>query len=117
MRTATAPGRTTQLMLAPFADALLTHDMPGLPAERRQSSVLFTLERIEAMPSPTRLGVQLIALPIRLLITIAGATRVARFLAPTTLPILGEYVRLHRSLGYAYIWETWPDSRRDGSPS
>lgn len=116
MRAVTTPGRTTQLMLAPFADALLVHDLPGLPADRRHSCVLFTLQRIEAMPSPTRVGVRLIALPIRALIVIAGAVRVARLLAPTGLPILGEYVRLHRSLGYAYIWETWPDSRRDGSP-
>ena len=31
------------------------------------------------------------------------------------LPLLGEYVRLIRSLGYAYVWETWPQTRPTGA--
>jgi hypothetical protein len=31
------------------------------------------------------------------------------------LPILGEYPRLIRSLGYTYIWEHWPDTRTNGA--
>ena len=30
--------------------------------------------------------------------------------------MLGEYVRLVRSLAYAYVWETWPDTAPDGAP-
>ena len=34
-------------------------------------------------------------------------------------PSLGDYVRLLRSLGYAYVWETWPDTaaRRRAVPA
>ena len=35
-------------------------------------------------------------------------------LARRPLPVAGEYVRLMRSLTYAYIWETWPDTSAIG---
>jgi hypothetical protein len=101
---------------APFADALIAHDLPGLPAARRLRSVDFALGRIAVMPGPTRLGVHVIAVAVRALMLVLGAVRTVRLLARLTLPLLGEYVRLHRSLAYAYVWETWPDTAVDGTP-
>lgn len=102
---------------ASFADALIALDMPGLPADRRARSVDFALGRIAVMPGPTRLGVHLIAVVVRCVMFVLGTARTARLLAPLTLPLLGEYVRLHRSLAYAYVWETWPDTAVDGTPA
>ena len=39
----------------------------------------------------------------------------ARVLLSRSLPLLGEYPRLIRSLGYAYVWERWPDTLTDRS--
>jgi hypothetical protein len=61
------------------------------------------------------LGVLLIAAVVRGLLALPGSSVLVSFLARTALPLLGEYVRLVRSLGYAYIWETWPDTLPDGS--
>ena len=102
---------------APFADALIAHDMPGLPVARRARSVDFAVGRIALMPGPTRVGVDLIAVAVRALMVLLGGARTVRLLAPVTLPLLGEYVRLHRSLAYAYVWETWPDTAVDGTPA
>ena len=63
-----------------------------------------------------RLGVVIIATVVRLLLALPGNEAVLRFLARTPLPLLGEYVRMVRSLGYAYIWETWPATHADGRP-
>ena len=104
-------------LLTPFADALIAHDLPGLPAARRQESIEFAIGRVAVMPGPTRVGVRLIASAVRVIILVLGAHRTARLMAPVTLPLLGEYVRFHRSLVYAYVWETWPDTRADGSPA
>ena len=62
-----------------------------------------------------RFGVTLIAALFRGLLAVPGGGAVVDFLSRTPLPLLGEYVRLVRSLGYAYIFETWPDTRPDGS--
>ena len=62
-----------------------------------------------------RFGVTVIAAFFRGLLAVPGGDSVVRFLARAPLPLLGEYVRLVRSLGYAYIFETWPDTRADGS--
>ena len=105
------------MLHAPFAEALVAHDLPGLPEARRSRSVDFALRRIAVMPGPTRLGVHAIAVGVRAVMLVVGPTRAACILAPVTLPLVGEYVRLHRSLVYAYVWETWPDTAADGSPA
>jgi hypothetical protein len=102
---------------ASFADALIAHDLPGLPPARRERSVRFVVGRIAVMPGPTRLGVHVIAVAVATVLIVLGPARTARLLAPLTLPLLGEYVRLHRSLVYAYVWETWPDTAADGTPA
>ncbi len=43
-----------------------------------------------------------------------GHDRVRRIVLRLPVPLLAEFPRLVRSLGYAYIWETWPDTNVDG---
>lgn len=102
-------------LVGPFADRLLVHDLPGLDASRRRQVVAFTARRVDGLPSVMHLGVLLIAAVVRGLLALPGSSFLVSFLARTALPLLGEYVRLVRSLGYAYIWETWPDTLPDGS--
>ena len=102
-------------LVGPFADRLLTRDFPGLLADRRAAAVAFTIRRVDGLPSVMRLGVLAVASVVRALGAVAGHDRVLSFLVRTPLPLLGEYVRLVRSLGYAYVFETWPDTRADGS--
>ena len=108
--------RSNAALLEPFASSLAAHDLPALPDSRRESCVAFTLERIAEMPGPMRLGVLLIAITVRVAMLGIGRSRFVRLVAPTTLPLMGEYVRLHRSLVLAYVWETWPDTLADGTP-
>lgn len=102
-------------LVGPFADRLLALDFPALDPIRRHEVVRFAARRVDGLPSVMRLGVLLIAAVLRVALLVPGADAVLRFLARTSLPLLGEYVRLIRSLGYAYIWETWPDTRADGA--
>ena len=104
-------------LVGPFADRLLAFDLPALDATRRREVVGFASRRVDGLPSVMRLGVLVIAATVRLLMILPGSEAVLRFLARSALPLLGEYVRLIRSLGYAYIWETWPDTRADGGAS
>jgi hypothetical protein len=103
-------------IVGPFADLLLTADLPLLPADRRVQVVRFVQRRSRSMPSFTRFGVTVIGLFYRVLIAIPGGRPAARLLMSKPLPLLGEYPRLVRSLGYAYIWERWPDTLPTGAP-
>jgi hypothetical protein len=103
--------------VAEFSDRLLAHDLPGLPADRRAEVVDFAGRRIAGLPSPMRLGVGLVAATTAGVGRVAGTRRVVQFAARRPLPVLGEYVRLVRSLAYAYVWETWPDTAPDGTPA
>ncbi|MEY2583780.1 MAG: hypothetical protein QOE09_3629 [Ilumatobacteraceae bacterium] len=102
-------------IVGPFADVLLAGDLPLLPIDRRAEVVQFVQQRAEVIPSFTRFGVTVIGLLYRGLIAAPGGVPVARFLASKPLPVLGEYPRLIRSLGYAYIWERWPDTAPNGA--
>ena len=102
-------------LVGPFADRLLALDLPDLPELRRSEVVDFTTRRVDGLPSVMRIGVLLIAALFRVLLVVPGGSAVIRFLARTPLPLLGEYVRLIRSLGYAYIWETWPETHPTGA--
>ena len=46
-----------------------------------------------------------------------GPTRVTAFVAGRPVPVLGDYVRLLRTLAYTYVWERWPDTDPDGTPA
>lgn len=77
----------------------------------------FAGRRIAGLPTPMRLGVGVVALVVEGVGRLVGPARLTATLARRPLPVLGEYVRLVRSLAYAYVWETWPDTAPDGAPS
>jgi hypothetical protein len=97
-------------LVAPFAERLLAADVPALAADRRAEVVAFVGRRVDALPGFIRFGVTSIGAFYRVLLALPGGWRVARALAARPLPLLGEYPRLVRSLGYAYIWERWPQT-------
>lgn len=102
-------------LVGPFADRLLELDLPSLDPARRGLVVAFVVRRVDGLPSVMRLGVTLIAAFVRAALLLPWPDAVVGFMSRTTLPLLGEYPRLIRSLGYAYVWETWPDTRPDGA--
>ncbi len=102
--------------IAKFSDRLIAFDLPSLPVDRRLEVVAFTGRRIQLLPSPLRLGVGLVAAAVGAIGRVVGTTRVAGFAARRPLPVLGEYVRLVRSLAYAYVWENWPATAAAGAP-
>ena len=97
-----------------FTDRLLLVDLPALTAERRGKAVAFTGRRIATLPSPMRFGLTVVAVVVAGAGRIVGLGRVTRFLADRPLPVLGDYVRLVRSLAYTYVWETWPSTTPGG---
>jgi hypothetical protein len=103
-------------IVGPFADLLLAAGLPLLPVDRRREVVRFVTRRAESVPSFTLLGLTMIALVFRGLMTVPGGRAAARFLAARPLPLLGEYPRLIRSLGFAFVWERWPDTLPSGAP-
>jgi hypothetical protein len=98
-----------------FADRLLVVDLPALTADRRGDAVAFTGSRIAGLPSPMRFVIALVAIVVAAVGRLAGIARVARFLAARPIPVVGDYVRLVRSLAYTYVWETWPSTAADGA--
>jgi hypothetical protein len=60
-----------------------------------------------------RYGVALIAVVVDGVRRSMGHDRVIA-LSRRPLPLIGEYFRLIRSLSFAYVWETWPDTQPDG---
>jgi hypothetical protein len=103
-------------LIADFCEQVVAHDLPELPPQRRRAVVDFTSRRLGGLPSPMRVGVGVVATVVGGVGRLAGTARVAGALGDHPLPITGEYVRLVRSLAYAYIWETWPDTAATGRP-
>jgi hypothetical protein len=99
-----------------FAEALVTLELPALPVQRRAETVRFIERRMGSLPEPVALGVSAAAASVNVACRIGGSDRVARLLARRPLPVLGDYARLVRSLAFAFVWETWPDTRPDGAP-
>jgi hypothetical protein len=108
-------GFTPTRLIATFSDEVIAHDLPALPAERRAEVVGFAGRRIAGLPSPMKLGVGVVAVVVGVAGRLIGLSRLVRLLAARPLPVVGDYVRLVRSLGYAYVWETWPATGADGS--
>ncbi len=102
--------------IAAFSDRLVARDLPGLPTAQRAEVVAFTARRIAHLPSPMRLGVGVVAIAVAGLGTVIGTDRLAGFLGRHPLPVFGEYVRLVRSLAFAYVWDTWPATAPNGTP-
>ena len=104
----------TPRTVARFADGLLHSDLPRLSAPRRRETVAFIGRRIRVLPSITRLGVLAIGALVEALGVLIGHDRARRVVLGAPLPFVAEYPRLVRSLGFAFIWETWPDTDVDG---
>lgn len=101
-------------LVAEFSDRVIANDLPGLPAAKRARVVAFTGRRIAGLPTPMKVGVGIAAVVVGVIGRVVGPSRAAAFLARHPLPVLGDYVRLVRSLSYAYVWETWPSTSPDG---
>lgn len=106
---------TLSSSVARFADALLGSDLPRLPDDRRLQAVAFIERRVAVLPSVTRFGVVVIGLFVGVVARVAGDRRTIQVVTSLPLPLLAEYPRLIRSLGYAFIWESWPDTQPDGA--
>ena len=103
-------------IIGPVADLLLLADLPELPPQRRAEVVAFVQRRANGVPSFTRFGIAVIALFYRVVVAVPGGDAVARFLMSKPVPVLSEYPRLIRSLGFTYVWEHWPDTLPSGAP-
>jgi hypothetical protein len=103
-------------LVAQFCEQVVAHDLPELPTDRRRAVVEFTTRRIAGLPSPMRLAVGTVAGVVGGLGKLTGTGRLVALLGRHPLPVTGEYVRLVRSLAYAYVWETWPDTSSTGRP-
>lgn len=102
-------------LVAEFSDRVIANDFPALPAARRADVVAFAGRRIDGLPTPMKVGVGAVAVLVGGLSRIVGPTRLVRFIARRPLPVVGDYMRLVRALGYAYVWENWPSTASDGS--
>jgi hypothetical protein len=100
-----------------FADRLLTIELPDLPSTSRADTVAFVCRRANQVPSPLRVGVVGLSAGVGMAQRLLGVDRTTGFLRTTRLPFVGELSRMVRSLGFAYIWETWPDSSPTGAPA
>jgi hypothetical protein len=98
-----------------FADRLLSLELPALPDSSRSETVDFVCSRAEQTPSPLRAGVIVLSCGVAFGQRLLGVDRTTRLLRGTSLPLVGELARMVRSLGFAYIWETWPHTLPTGS--
>ncbi len=98
-----------------FAERLLAVDLPDLAPAKRREVIGFIAHRIDSLPSFTRFGVLLLGFIFRGLVAVPGGWGVARILIKLPLPLVAEYPRLIRSLGFAYVWEHWPDTTPTGA--
>ncbi|MFT4656106.1 MAG: hypothetical protein ACJAXA_000472 [Candidatus Aldehydirespiratoraceae bacterium] len=104
----------TPSTVARFANGLLEAELPLLAEDRRLEAIDFIGRRVRILPSFTRFGVLTIGRVIDLAGMVIGHRNVRRLVVKLPLPLLAEYPRLVRSLGFAYVWETWPDTTVEG---
>jgi hypothetical protein len=111
-----APRYVPTRLVGKFSDELLALDLPGLPGDRRAIVSEFVIRRVGGLPAPMRLGVSLIAACVGATASLFGWRPVAGLAIRLPIPLTSEYVRLVRSLAYAYIWEHWPATTATGQP-
>jgi hypothetical protein len=104
----------TPSTVARFANGLLEAELPLLAEDRRLETIDFIGRRVRILPSFTRFGVLTIGRVIDLAGMVIGHRNVRSLVVKLPLPLLAEYPRLVRSLGFAYVWETWPDTTVEG---
>lgn len=100
-----------------FADDVLRAELPDLAPDRRLATVEFVCRRAREVPTPLRIGVGTLSVGAAIVRRLAGPDRTTAFLSRTSLPFVGELARMVRSLGFAFVWETWPDTSPTGAPS
>lgn len=98
--------------LGRIADLQLRDELPDLPDDRRARVVEFVCRRANGIPGPLRLGLVLVSAATDL----AGRRIDPRRIRALRVPVVGELPRLVRSLGVAFVWESWPDSGPTGRP-
>ena len=98
-----------------FAERLLAADLLDLLAARRTEVVGFIAHRVDHLPSFTRFGVLLLGFFFRGLLAVPGGWAVSTAVMKLPLPLVAEYPRLIRSLGFAYVWEHWPSTTPTGA--
>lgn len=98
-----------------FAGDLLRIELPDLPDDRRAETIAFVCRRAAQAPTPLRLGIIALALATGVVQRLVGSSPTTAFLRGTSLPFVGELSRLVRSLGFAYVWETWPSTSESGA--
>ena len=98
-----------------FAERLLAVDLPDLAPAKRREVIGFVAHRVDSLPSFTRFGVLVLGSIFRGLVAVPGGWGVARIVMKLPLPLVAEYPRLIRSLGFAYVWEHWPDTTPTGA--
>ena len=98
-----------------FAERLLAIDLPDLAPAKRREVIGFIAHRVDSLPSFTRFGVLVLGSIFRGLVAVPGGWGIARVLMKLPLPLVAEYPRLIRSLGFAYVWEHWPDTTPTGA--
>ena len=98
-----------------FAERLLAIDLPDLAPAKRREVIGFIAHRVDSLPSFTRFGVLVLGSIFRGLVAVPGGWGVARIVMKLPLPLVAEYPRLIRSLGFAYVWEHWPDTTPTGA--
>ncbi|MET0143711.1 MAG: hypothetical protein ABW328_02860 [Ilumatobacteraceae bacterium] len=103
-------------LIAEFSDKVVAHDLPELPPERRAEVVAFIGRRVAGLPSPMRIGVGVVSVVVGGAGRLVGTSRLVRGVTGRPLPGVGDYVRLVRSLSYAYVWDAWPDTAATGRP-
>lgn len=112
MRTALAPDGP----FGRFAECLLVLELPDLPVDRLAVTVEFVCRRAEQVPGPLRAGVTVLAVATGVAERAVDPDRVVGFMRATELPLVGELARMVRSLAFAFVWETWPDTSPTGAP-
>lgn len=100
-----------------FAEQLLELELPDLTPFHRSETVAFVCRRADQVPSPLRLGVVALTVAAGVGQRTLGDERTTRFFRSTSLPFVAELARMVRSLGFTYIWETWPDTSPTGAPT
>lgn len=98
-----------------FAERLLATDLPDLAPVKRREVIGFIAHRVDSLPSFTRFGVLLLGSIFRSLLAVPGGWGISSILMKLPLPLVAEYPRLIRSLGFAYVWEHWPDTSPSGA--
>jgi hypothetical protein len=97
-----------------FADRLLVDELPDLEPARRSETVTFVCRRAGELPTPLLFGVATMSIGTGIVARVVGMERVTDLLRGTRLPLVGELARMVRSLGFTFVWETWPDTSPTG---